>query len=96
MVANNFNYFQEESEPCTETDLKSDQLENGLNNAAGPAGHTPVPTMPKTAAANKQAPPTGNIPTTNVVLDSTTYRRHKKTTFFLVKNQPSRVCELFL
>ncbi|XP_024916731.1 1-phosphatidylinositol 4,5-bisphosphate phosphodiesterase beta-1-like [Cynoglossus semilaevis] len=49
---------EEESEPCTETDLKSDQLENGLNNAAGPAGHTPVPTMPKTAAANKQAPPT--------------------------------------
>uniref|UniRef100_UPI003AB0FBBA 1-phosphatidylinositol 4,5-bisphosphate phosphodiesterase beta-1-like n=1 Tax=Centroberyx gerrardi TaxID=166262 RepID=UPI003AB0FBBA len=36
-------------------DLRSAPLENGLSPASGPAGHTPIATTPKAAAANQQA-----------------------------------------
>uniref|UniRef100_A0A3P8WHI2 Phosphoinositide phospholipase C n=1 Tax=Cynoglossus semilaevis TaxID=244447 RepID=A0A3P8WHI2_CYNSE len=90
---------EEESEPCTETDLKSDQLENGLNNAAGPAGHTPVPTMPKTAAANKQAPPT-DVPvcTLNGLQHSKVYQKEQRRQFKelkeLVRRHQKKTSEL--
>lgn len=54
-------FVQDETDTTTErkNDLKSAPLENGLSPASGPAGHTPVATTPKAAAANQQAASTG-------------------------------------
>ncbi|XP_075899111.1 1-phosphatidylinositol 4,5-bisphosphate phosphodiesterase beta-1 isoform X1 [Nelusetta ayraudi] len=50
---------QTEDETETSAERKSEQksppLENGLSPASGPAGHTPVATTPKAAAASQQA-----------------------------------------
>ncbi|XP_034040686.1 1-phosphatidylinositol 4,5-bisphosphate phosphodiesterase beta-1-like [Thalassophryne amazonica] len=45
-------------------DLKSPPLENGLNPASGPAGHTPIATTPKAATANQQAAATDAVKST--------------------------------
>lgn len=54
---------QDETETSAErkSEQKSAPLENGLSPASGPAGHTPVATTPKVAAASQQAASTGSI-----------------------------------
>ncbi|KAM9848006.1 1-phosphatidylinositol 4,5-bisphosphate phosphodiesterase beta-1 [Aulostomus maculatus] len=48
---------EDEADSCAErkNDLKSAPVENGLNPASGPTGHTPIATTPKASAANTQA-----------------------------------------
>lgn len=62
-VANVFVSIQDETE--TSAERKSEQklapLENGLSPASGPAGHTPVATTPKAAAASQQNAPAGSV-----------------------------------
>lgn len=55
--------IQDETETSAErkSEQKSPPLENGLSPASGPAGHTPVATTPKAAAASQQAASTGSI-----------------------------------
>lgn len=55
--------IQDETETSAErkSEQKSAPLENGLSPASGPAGHTPVATTPKVAAASQQAASAGSI-----------------------------------
>ncbi|KAL6102199.1 plcb1 [Pungitius sinensis] len=48
---------EDEADSCAErkSDLRPPPLENGLSPASGPAGHAPMATTPKAAAANQQA-----------------------------------------
>ncbi|XP_077961046.1 1-phosphatidylinositol 4,5-bisphosphate phosphodiesterase beta-1 isoform X4 [Gasterosteus aculeatus] len=55
---------EDEADSCAErkSDVRPALLENGLSPAPGPAGHAPMATTPKAAAANQQAAATASKP----------------------------------